>query len=503
MALPEPLKNANSARPKSLNSPVPGNDAFAAAAQAYSQKIDVPATQPTNDAFTAAAQAHIAQSDSAAPPQDQAQAAPANFEGQAVDHANQVLSQGALSPLDAVGRAFNLVGGVTRAGLAEVGGMAQQVADGKNPLNEKQVVSPEDVKNAFKGKGPGWAEYLKRMGISEGYSVDVAGEKFTSRGAGGLALDIATDPLVAVGKLAKEVPYIGKFLNAGGNASEILGEATYKSAYPNAEIGKEFIDKAGAPIIATEKQVAQKILDQSQLMGKLRKGLYDQADQLGAKVPVADMEFSRAQAVVDKMSRNNNLAPLADEAKQMIENFRSHGEVPLSQASEWKTDLYSQLPKSMFVGTSTKLSGPGKQFKAAVALDLKDAIVDAGNAAQKGLGDGVEAINSRWGTLLDSVPNASKQVAKPAASKLGHMIDGAVLAAGFLTHGPEGAAKALALKKAYELATSPAAKTAIGKALMAAGRSGLAQGLTNQAVVRGTDAMPAVQQDPPPEEPQP
>ena len=186
--------------------------------------------------------------------------------------------------LDAAGRVLDYGGGLVRSGLAEVAGLAEGKTD---------VVTPKDLVAAFKGKAPNSAEYLTRLGLPELGSVDVPLlGKVTGRGVTGFVADIVTDPLVAISKLAKEVPYLRKAISVTpGLATEALGEAVYKSSL--SKIDAKVAEKAGmagatpvadtllaagAPVGGTEK-LAKKVDDISQTMGKLRQGLYDKADR--------------------------------------------------------------------------------------------------------------------------------------------------------------------------------------------------------------------------------
>lgn len=383
-------------------------------------------------------------------------------------------------------RGLDYLGGLTRTGLAEVAGIGTQIAQGKNPLTEPQVVTPEDIKAALKGKAPRSAEYLRRIGVPEGGSLNVPGlGRVTIRGAAGLATDIATDPLTAVAKAVKDSPYLAKLFNAPGKASEALGEAVYKSALPAkagdaADVviqGLPEAGVAGAPIVGA-KGMAAHVDQMSSTIGKLRQGLYDKASELGAAVNVAEQPLTRTEAVLSRMSRDPSLRPVAEELKTMVDGYKQAGSVPLDIMSEWKTNLYDSLPQSAWSGAG-KLRGVAKQFKAALAGDFRDIIVNVGNKASAGLGDSIEALNSKWGALL-SATKPIEQAAVATGGKLGTMVDGAVLAMGGI--------KAEAVKKGFDLATSPYAKTLVGKALMTAGKNGLATGLTNRVLINANQA---------------
>lgn len=428
-------------KPGSIGSPVPGDDEAKALEAFLAQQK--PASLPSTGGTDAEAQA-LDQFVGSAPP------APSG-----PSLTDQALSAGGTA-LDVAGRTLDYPGGLVRTGLAGAAG-----ALAGNP----DIVKPEDLKNAVKGKAPSSAEYLTRLGVPEGGSLNLPGlGKVTTRGAAGLALDIATDPLTALSKLVKEVPYIGKLINAPGRAMEAAGEATYKSALPKgAEAVGDVLIQEGAPIGGAA-TIAKKVDDISGTMGKLRQGMYDKATELGVTVDTA-YPLKNAEAVLAKMERDPGLKPAASELRDLLERYKSAGKISVDQMSEWKTGLYDSLPKSAW-GANGKLKGTSQQFRAALASDFRQAIAEAGNKAEKGLGDSINAVNEKWGTLLDATKPLDKAAAGSGGGKLGQMIDGAVLATGNV--------KALALKKAYDVATSPAARTAIGKALMEAGRKGVA-----------------------------
>ena len=393
------------------------------------------------------------------------------------------VKQAAMGGLDAAGRALDYTGGFMRAGLANVAGMTGDVLQGQNPLAEPPVVTPEDLKLAAVGKGPPSAEYLRRLGVPEGGSLGGV----TMRGATGFALDVATDPLTVIAKTVKQIPYLSKLLNAPGKGSEALGKAVYKSSVSAAEkklAAKGLIDKgtkpigdalleAGAPVGGLE-TLAKKVDDIAGSMGEIRQGLYDKVAEKGITIDTS-FGLRRAEGVLEQVRKHPPLRPLADELQGMMDLYKAEGRVPVELISTWKTGLYDSLPTGAFA-KGGKLAGSAKQFKAALALDFKELIEQAGNKAEQGLGDAIEALNSKWGTLLDA--QKRNVMGGSPGGGLGRMIDGAVLAAGGI--------KGYAVKKAYELGTSASAKTAVGKALMTAGRNDLANRLARQALVQTT-----------------
>lgn len=458
------IKGQPGTKPTALAKPVPSAEAQSVFDQALAEGANNPPTLASNSGSVFD------------------QAAMDSGQGQAQDQSAPSQQPGMLATgLDYAGRALNELGGGMRAGLFSAASVAQNAMQGK--LGD--VVTPEDLKNAAVGKGPSSAEYLKRMGVSEGGSLTVPGlGRVTLRGAEGLALDVLTDPLTQVAKAVKSAPVLSKLFNAPGEASDALGQAVYKSAFPAkakdaASAMMEGVPEVGlapsVPVGGTAK-LAQAVEDTSNTIGKLRQGLYDRAANLGVTVDTG-FPLTRAEAVLSRMNKDPGLQPAAEELGSLLDRYKSAGKVPLDVLSEWKTNLYDSLPQSAWGRNG--LRGFAKQFKGALAGDFREAIVKAGNAAEPGLGDSIEALNNKWGALL-SATRPLERAQQAAGGNLGRMIDGAVLATGGI--------KGEVIKKGYELATSPYAKTLVGKALMSAGKDGLATGLVNQGVVRAAGA---------------
>jgi hypothetical protein len=462
----EAMKSANSARPGSLGSPIPnGADAEAAALDAFLAKSPPPAAP-------------------AAPP-----AAAGNTEAAALNDfmaksaEAEAPPQGAvMKTLDGAGRVLDYPGGFVRAGLAADAGLLTG-----NP----NLVTTEDLKKAAVGKGPNSAEYLRRLGVPEGGTFNFMGAKVSTRDVEGLALDVATDPLTAVAKLVKGAPYIAKLLSLPGKATEALGEAVYRSGLAKVDaklVGKgaekvsSVLLEEGAPI-GTASGLAAKVENMANTMGKVRQGLYDKATELGVSID-AGYPLKRAEAVLEKMKRNPALVAATEDLQKMLDSYKASGKVSLEQMSEWKTALYDSLPASAFNGQ--KLRGQAKMFKAALANDFREAIVGAGNAAEKGLGDAIEHTNQKWGTLIEAV-NPMKKAAVNGGSKLGTEIDGALLASG---HG-----YAYIGKKAAGLLSTTGAKTTIGRAAMEVGKTDLMNRLVRQGVAGATRPAPLLPEE--------
>lgn len=384
-----------------------------------------------------------------------------------------------ITPLDATGRALDYAGGIVRGGLAEVAG----AAEGKNLVSEK------DLHDIAIGKGPNSAEYLKRLGVNEGVTANlpIIG-KVSQRDVEGFAGDVITDPLTVIGKFANKLPeafsVLKKVTGLGADATaEAVGKAIYQSGFSKidakmVENGAEPLSKVlleeGAPT-GTTAQLQKKVQAMADTFGKMRDGLYQKATDLGVTV---DMEYplQGAEDFIQKLSQDKraDVAAQAQELSSYLErNFKNAGPVDLATLSQWKTDLYNTLPSSFFKPNG-KMTNVGKQFNGILAQDFRTAIVDAGNTAQKGLGDSIEAINSKWGTLLD----ARKPVAAQVKQAAGKPIVGPVKAAVTAVNPIAGAAL-----EAGDLANTTVVKTTAGKAAMRAGQTGAAGDVARRALI--------------------
>lgn len=467
-------------KPSQLSNPVPGADA-ASAFDAYLAQNNAPQSAPAASAVGLAAE-----SEDQYAPVETAQA------------------QGELPPeepgmgmqaLDAAGRVLDYGGGLMRTGLASVASTAQHALKGELGND----VTPADVKAAFKGKAPETAEYLRRMGVPEGGSVEVPGlGRVTTRGAVGLAGDIASDPLTAVAKLAKSAPYLKKLLEVPGRATEAVGEAIYRSGLSkiDAKLAERGAGKlsgalieAGAPV-GTTAQIAKKVEAMSQTIGKVRQGLYDKATELGVTIDTA-YPLKRAEAVMKKFKNDPGLAPAMSELQGLVDRYKAAGKVSIDELSAWKTHLYDSLPASAFDGYG-KIKGQAKTLKSALAADFREAIVGAGNKAEKGLGDAINTLNEKWGTLLEAQKPLAKQAAGAGigGGKLGTMIDGMLLGSGN--------GWAFVGKKALEGMNTTAVKSTAGKAAMELGKLDFMNRLTRQAIAE--TGRPSPVPDPVPEE---
>lgn len=405
----------------------------------------------------------------------------------------QKAGNAAMTGLDVAGRVLDYPGGLARTAIAaQAGGAPHSLYDSTYEMSEKmaepnRIVTKDDVVNALKGNAPLSAEYLKRMGVGEGGAIKVPKiGSVSTRDAAGFALDMLSDPLSAIAKLTKQAPYLKKVLNSPGLASEAVGEAIYKSGLKH--VDAKLIEKgqdAVSPILlqegarGTTEQIAKSVDEMSSAMGKVRQELYNRASAKGVTIDLG-YPMKRAEAVIKSMRKDPGLAPAADELESMLARYKQVGKVSIDDVSEFKTNLYDALPASAF-DAHGKLRGRAAHFKQALASDLRDVIAKAGNAAEPGLGDSINVLNEKWGTLLSAKKPLAQQAKQAQGKGIGSWIDGVILGAGYVN--PEVAVGALGGKKALELANTTYMRTLIGKKLHDAGKVGLIDDLARRSLI--------------------
>lgn len=386
-----------------------------------------------------------------------------------------------MSPLEVAGRGADYLGGFARMGLAK----------GAEAVTGKSIVTEEDMDNVVKGKGPNSDEYLKRLGVSEGITanIPIIG-KVTQRGVEGFAADVITDPLTVIGKAVKGLPAsleaAKKVLGLGANeGAEALGKMIYKSGF--SKIDAKMVEEGGEPLskvllesgapTGTTAKIQKQVTQIADTMGKMREGLYEKATDLGVTVDLAHPATTKnADEFIAKLAQDKraSVRAQAEELRQYLDNdYKAAGTVDLGTLSQWKTDLYNTLPKSFFAPNG-KMSPLGKQFNAILADDFRRSIVEGGNAAQKGLGDSINAINSKWGTLLDARKPLAQQVKQAAGKPIISPVKAAITSVNPI---------AGAALEAADLASTTAVRTKVGKAALRAGQSGLAGDVARRKLI--------------------
>lgn len=389
-------------------------------------------------------------------------------------------------------RALDYPGGFLRTGLASSAGLL---------AGKGNIVTKEDLGKAAMGQAPTSAEYLERLGVEEGPSAElpILG-KTSTRDALGLGLDIASDPLTAIGKAAKSVPYVGKILNPAGKSMENLGKATYKSGLK--KVDERLVEKGAQPIsdlllkegkTGTTRKLAKDAAAIEKRTLAERSALYKKASELGAKVDLSS-ELNKADLLVKKIKSDPGLKPMAEGLEELIGRYKEAGKVDLATASEWKTNLYNALPESAYQGG--KVKGPAAQLRKVLANDFKNAIVKAGNKAEAGLGDSVNAANEVLQTTISAEKPLKMQIRRGETPNYLTSVDAMLGAGGFAASDGdvETTLKLMAAKKAADLAKTTYTRTKTGKGLVKAGESGLVdpamrRGLinANKGLVSGED----------------
>ncbi len=360
--------------------------------------------------------------------------------------------------------ALDYPGGLVRTGLASVGGLMQGRTD---------VVGPKDVGAALGGNAPKSSEYMKRLGVPEGPSADIPFIGNTSaRDVGGFITDVATDPMVALAKGSKA-------LNPAGEATENAGKSMYKSGFKKiderlAEKGKpklsDLLLEEGAPT-GTTKQIAEKTKAMAGDLAKERGDLYTRASEKGVSVDLG-YPLEKAEAQLEKMRQDPGLRDLADQLSEKLQLYKKEGKVPIEKLSDWKSNIYNILPESAY-GQHGVVKGPAKQFQKNLASDFRQAIIDAGNKAEDGLGDSIDKVNEKWSTLIGAEKPTAMQIRRGETPNMVTSVD-AILS----TH-----PGILATKKAADAAKTTYVRTKVGKGLMNAGKSGAAQGILNRGLI--------------------
>lgn len=362
-------------------------------------------------------------------------------------------------------RALDYAGGAARYAGAGLANIPYSMATGKS------LTKTDDLGKVLKGQAPTTAEYMERGGVPEGPRFNLSPmEGDTSlRDIAGFAGDIATDPLTYTGlPLVKGAK---KLLNVGGDTAESVGKSIYRSGFKKiderlAEKGKKKIAdvllESGAPA-GTTKKLAKNMQKVADTALKQRDELYKKATDLGVTV---DLRFplEQTEELLSKARTNPGMRAKVDELSDLLMEYKNAGKVDLQTLSDWKSALYEALPASAF-GPDGKAKGIYSKFEKALATDFKDAIISAGNKAEKGLGSKIDEANEIIGSVLTAKQPTKIQIRRGETPNFFTSVD-AIL-------GGVGAAKALPLKKGADLAKTTYARTKVGKGLMRAGQSGL------------------------------
>lgn len=257
--------------------------------------------------------------------------------------------------LDVAGRGLDYVGGIARTPI--LGGLTGQLKS-------------EDIYRALRGQAPGAAEFAERAGVPEGgklsdvipgmYSKTGSGLPLqaggwadpTLRGTGGMAADIALDPLTYLSlgtapalKTAGAMGKLGKAAQAGskvvGENMDKLGKFSYRQGLKKVD---EFAAKYNKDGVLAPSQVLQKHniwgtaksveRQADDVMHDLKidyDNIVDEAAGRGAEVDIR-RSMADAQAEVDKVLKAEKpdpaLVPTARAAQKQLNQYYRLGARP-------------------------------------------------------------------------------------------------------------------------------------------------------------------------------
>jgi hypothetical protein len=213
---------------------------------------------------------------------------------------------------------------------------------------------------------------MQRAGVPEGAiaHLPVIGDVST-RGMAGFAADVATDPLTALSHAEK----FGA--NAADLGTKAIGEKMFKSGVK--KIDQAVLEKGAKPLsnVLMENGISgttNQIRNSSEQLLKDTKSsrdiMHEAADSAGAMVD-PNIAFKDALDRATSLGeRDPGMREIADKIKDKIQLYMDHGPVPLSQASEWKTNLYNALPENAY-DKFGKLKGPADRIQKSMANGLK------------------------------------------------------------------------------------------------------------------------------------
>lgn len=354
----------------------------------------------------------------------------------------------ALQALDIAGRTVDYPAGMVRGA----------VAGGLEALTGKELV---DIKDVLEGRAPESSQILEKLGVPEGYSLsDIIPSMYSetgkgirlqkggfldpsARGASGLALDIATDPLTYLSFGTSAIAKPG--LKAISKGAETAGKTIYKSApmikaldKEAAKINKRFASEVtnlpsnvlmNAGIAGTNEQIAKKSNDLLSTLLEKRNAILQTADDAGATIDVK-------KAMEPYEQFKNSILAGKDEYKKeavkkvdsMIVDYKKLGERPAQYVEEtvFDPETVSMVTKKVEVAPAQTALKPSEmaelnssfytKFKDAYkrgdvgkledpiikqqGFGAKKAIEDSVNKAVPGLGDELAKVNADMSALL-------------------------------------------------------------------------------------------------------
>lgn len=400
--------------------------------------------------------------------------------------------------LGQMGRALGYAGGQvrTRASAPVLDYLQSHGYQGIQPITQ------QDIDKANSGYAPTSSELLQRAGVPSGPSLySILGDLIekggpadvTARGAAGLGLDMATDPLtyasLGSNQMAKRALQAGEELspaekiaqygiNPTGSSLQGAGENLYKSAFNK-------IDQSA--LNAGQKPMSDVFIQNGMPIVNYR-GIQDSAENLKNEIGknLSDIRKTAANggASIDMLPAMNDAMEKAYEWRkdphpeiqaagqkldQITDSYMGRGNaVPVDLASKWATSV-NDLAKKVFNNKEAPFSSEGDaEIGQGISQSIKDEISKNPELSDKynlGLNQYSALSGKKANESLDSL------VKTEAAKKMFTPLDWALggLGGEGIAHGHELALLPIAAKKTGEILNTPAARTAIGKSLYGAG----------------------------------
>lgn len=352
----------------------------------------------------------------------------------------------AMGFLKTAGRVLDYPSGLARTAAAQVSELAPQVP--------AETVTGEDWIAALKGEAPTSSEYYQRAGVPAG--PEIAG--VSARDVGGFATDVALDPLAFLSKTGRGVEKIGERIYKSG-LKQVDERVLEKGAKPLSEL---LLEKGawGKPktLEAKTQELFNKAVDKRTL-------LYSKADKAGVLI---DPQKALGGALLESeriAQADKNLRPLMDDLQLKLNTYISEGPVPVSRASEWKSNIASTLPESAF-DKFGRTKGPVKDVQKLAGSGFKKEIEQVPE-----LGKQIKKANQEMQTVYASRKPLRSQVRAETKTNpvtaVDVMLGGSTYA---MTHDPLTTAGIAALKKAADISKTTAARTGLGLATNRAGK---------------------------------
>lgn len=405
------------------------------------------------------------------------------------------VKEGVIKGADILGRGLDIAGGAVRG----------TVAGGLEALTGKELVNIKDV---MTGQAPSSAEIMQRLGVPEGYSLSniipamysESGEGMafqkgglldpSVRGAGGLALDIVSDPLTyltgglsAAGKAGK-LGRIGKAAEAAltpiGTMAGKRSPKLYKKAFEAVDTNLKPLNKpySVAEILSKEKfkgnmmEAVDKISEINQRVGTEQGSILKKAAEKGAVVDLTK-EFEPALQYAQEIK--NLPTPEAAKLAEEIENRimyaweKTGGSMPVDEANKLKSFINDRIKDSGFAAGEE--AGLSVQAKKAIAGDLSEGVKKAVSSVDEKLGKELLSKNKLYSSTSSQVQDELFKQAKTVKERREGLLGTGVTTVDLMLAGmgaQTGQWAPLAVKKAGEAAMSTKGRTsraALGKLL--------------------------------------